>query len=151
MPLIDEISEQIKTAMRAKQVDRLSALRMIKTALAKAELDSKDGIDEEGAKKVLGTLAKQRRDSIEQFREGGREEMAQKEERELEIVKEFLPAELSEEKIDEIIEQTLAEIGEVDAKQMGRVTGQVMKALKAAGGMFDGKAVSQKIRSRLGG
>lgn len=151
MPLIDEISEQIKTAMRAKEADRLSALRMIKTALAKAELDSKDGIDEEGAKKVLGTLAKQRRDSIEQFREGGREEMARKEERELEIVKEFLPAELSEEKIDEIIEQTLAKVGEVDAKQTGRVTGQVMKALKATGAMFDGKAVSQKIRSRLGG
>jgi hypothetical protein len=149
MPLSEQIADQMKQAMRAKAADRLSALRQIKAALDREELDSGRKLDDNAAQDVLKRLAKQRRESIESFRSGGREEMAQKEEAELNVVLEFLPAELSAEAIDTVIDKVLADLGDVDASKMGQVVGAVMKALKATGGLFDGKAVNQRVRARL--
>jgi hypothetical protein len=149
MPLSEQIADQMKQAMRAKAADRLSALRQIKAALDREELDSGKKLDDNAAQDVLKRLAKQRRESIESFRSGGREEMAQKEEAELNVVLEFLPAELSAEAIDTVIDKVLADLGDVDASKMGQVVGAVMKALKATGGLFDGKAVNQRVRARL--
>jgi hypothetical protein len=151
MSLSDQISEQMKLAMRAKAADRLSALRQIKSELAKTELDGGKALDDNAAQDVLKRLAKQRRESIESFRNGGREEMAQKEEAELAVILEFLPAELSPEDIDRIIGETIASLGSPDPSKMGQIVGAVMKALKATGGLFDGKAVNQRVRERLNG
>ncbi len=149
MSLSEQISDQMKQAMRAKDADRLSALRQIKAALDREELDKGKALDENAAEEVLKRLAKQRRESIESFRSGGREAMAQKEEAELKVVLEFLPAELSSEEIDGVIEKVLADLGTVDMSKMGQVVGAVMKALKETGGLFDGKAVNQRVRERL--
>jgi uncharacterized protein len=151
MSVSEKISSQMKDAMRAKQADRLSALRMIKAELDKSQLDTGKALDDAGEQDVLKRLAKQRRESIESFRSGGREEMAMKEEAELAVIMEFLPEELSPEEIDRVIDACLAELGAADASKMGQVVGAVMKALKATGGMFDGKAVNQRVRERLSG
>jgi uncharacterized protein len=151
MSIAEKISSQMKDAMRARQADRLSALRMIKSELDKAQLDTGKALDENGEQDVMKRLAKQRRESIESFRSGGREEMAKKEESELAVIMEFLPAELSTAEIDRVIDACLADLGAADASKTGQVVGAVMKALKATGGMFDGKAVNQRVRERLNG
>lgn len=151
MSLSEKIADQMKQAMKARDADRLSALRQIKSELGKAELDGGKALDDAAAQDVLKRLAKQRRESIESFRQGGREEMARKEEGELAIILEFLPAELSASDIDRIIDETIASLGSPDPAKMGQVVGAVMKALKATGGLFDGKAVNQRVRERLNG
>lgn len=151
MSLSEKIADQMKQAMKAKDADRLSALRQIKSELAKVELDGGKALDDAAAQDVLKRLAKQRRESIESFRGGGREEMAKKEESDLAVVLEFLPAELSPADVDRIIDETIASLGTPDPSKMGLVVGAVMKALKATGGMFDGKAVNQRVRERLNG
>lgn len=151
MSLTEQISDQMKQAMKAKDADRLSALRQVKAALDREQLDSGKTLDDNAAQDVLKRLAKQRRESIESFREGGREEMAQKEETELKVLLEFLPAELSSEEIDAVIDKVLADLGSPDASKTGQVVGAVMKALKETGGLFDGKAVNQRVRERLNG
>lgn len=151
MSITEKIADEMKQAMRAKDSDRLSALRQIKSALNREELDSKKELTDAAAQDVLKRLAKQRRESIDSFREAGREEMAQKEETELKVVMEFLPAELSSEEIDAVIDKVLADMGPADPSKTGQVVGAVMKALKETGGMFDGKAVNQRVRERLNG
>ena len=135
-------------AMKARAEDRLSALRMIKTALKKTEIDSMKPLDERTEQQVLNTLIKQRREAAEMFRKGGRPEQAEKEEAELRLIESYMPAVASEEEIDAAIAAALAETGVTSAKQMG----VVMKAVQAAlgGKRADGKVLSDKVRARLG-
>ncbi len=134
-------------AMKARAEDRLSALRMIKTALKKTEIDSMKPLDERTEQQVLNTLIKQRREAAEMFRKGGRPEQADKEEAELRLIESYMPAMASEEEIEAAIATALAETGVTSAKQMG----VVMKAVQAAlaGKRADGKALSDKVRARL--
>src|SRR5258707_14210494 len=99
MPIVDQISRDLTEAMKAREVERLSALRMVKTALKLRETDLPGDVDDAEAIKVLNTLLKQRRDAAEQFRAGGREEMALKEENEAVIIQSYLPAPLTEEEM----------------------------------------------------
>ena len=135
-------------AMKARAEDRLSALRLIKTALKKHEIDSMKPLDERTEQQVLGTLIKQRREAAEMFRKGGRPEQAEKEEAELRLIESYMPAMASDEEIDAAIAQALAETGATSSKQMG----VVMKAVQAAlaGKRADGKALSDKVRGKLG-
>ena len=135
-------------AMRAKDEARLSAVRMIKAALKKHEVDSMKPLDEATELQVLNTLVKQRREAADMFRKGGRAELADKEEAELKLIESYMPAAPSEEEIDAAISAAIAETGVTSAKQMG----VVMKAAQAklAGKRVDGKALSERVRGKLG-
>jgi uncharacterized protein YqeY len=135
-------------SMKARDEARLSALRMVKAALKKHEIDSMKPLDEATEMQVLNTLVKQRRDSIEMFRQGNRPELADKEAQELKIVESFLPAAPSDEEIAAAIDAAVTETGASAPKDMGKV----MKAAQAklAGKRIDGKALSDKVRARLG-
>ena len=147
MPLLDRIQKDMVSAMKSKDEARLSAVRMIKTALKKLEVDSMKPLDETTEMQVLNSLIKQRTESAEMFRKGGRPEMAEKEEAERTLIESSMPAPASPEEMEEAIAAALAETQVTSAKQMG----VVMKAAQAklAGKRADGKALSEKVRSRL--
>jgi uncharacterized protein YqeY len=147
MALLDRIQKDLVDAMKSKEEARLSALRMIKAALKKHEIDSMKPLDEATEMQVLNTLVKQRRDSIEMFRKGNRPELADKEEAELKLIESYLPSAPSEEEVNAAVEAAIAETGANSPKQMGLV----MKAAQAklAGRRVDGKALSEKVKTRL--
>ena len=134
-------------AMKAKDEARLSAIRMIKAALMKQKVDSPKPLDDAAEMAVLNTLIKQRTESAEMFRKGGRTELAEKEEAERVLIESYMPAAATPEEIDQAIADALAETQVTSAKQMG----VVMKAAQAklAGKRVDGKALSEKVRARL--
>jgi uncharacterized protein YqeY len=147
MPLLETIQKDMVTAMKAKDEARLSAIRMIKTALKKLEVDSMKPLDEATEMQVLNSLIKQRTESAEMFRKGGRVELAEKEEAERTLIESYMPAAATPEEIDAALTAALAETGATSAKQMGLV----MKAAQAklSGKRVDGKALSEKVRARL--
>ncbi len=147
MPIIDQIQKDMVAAMKAKDEARLSAIRMIKAALKKHEIDSMKPLDDATEMQVLNTLIKQRREAAEMFRKGGREEQAASEERELALIESYMPAGATEEQINAAVDAAIADTGATSAKQMG----QVMKAAQAklAGIRVDGRALSEKVKARL--
>ena len=147
MALLDRIQTDMVAAMRAKEEIKLNAIRMIKAALKKHEVDSMKPLDEATELQVLGTLIKQRREAADMFRKGDRAELAAKEEAELKLIESYMPAAPGDQEIDAAIAAALAETGVTSAKQMG----VVMKAAQAklAGKRVDGKALSEKVRARL--
>ena len=147
MALLDKIQSDLTDAMRAKDEARLGAIRMIKAALKKHEIDSMKPLDEASEIQVLNTLAKQRRDAIELYQKGNRPELAEKEAAELRIVESFLPAAPSDEEVDAAIAAAIAETGATTPKEMGKVV-SAAKA-KLAGKRVDGKALSDKVRAKL--
>jgi uncharacterized protein YqeY len=148
MPLLEQIQKDMVTAMKAKDEARLSTVRMIKTALKKHEVDAMKPLDEATELQILNTLIKQRRESADMFRKGGREELAEKEEAELKMIEAYMPAAPTDEEVDAAINAAIAETGASTAKQMG----QVMKAANAklAGKRVDGKVLSDRVRAKLG-
>ena len=147
MALLDRIQTDMVAAMRAKDELNLNAIRMIKAALKKHEVDSMKPLDEATELQILGTLIKQRREAADMFRKGDRAELADKEEAELKLIESYMPAAPSDKDIDDAIAAALAETGATTQKQMGLV----MKAAQAklAGKRVDGRALSEKVRSRL--
>src|SRR5205085_10989352 len=121
MPLLDQVQKDIVAAMKAKEEARLSALRMIKTALKKHEVDAMKPLDEATEQQVLKSLVKQRSDSADMFRKGGRPELAEKEEAERKLIETYLPAAASEADIDDAVTSALEETGITSLKQMGVV------------------------------
>jgi uncharacterized protein len=149
MTFLDRISEDLKAAMKGKDSERLSTLRMVKTALKNREIDKMEALTDEEAIKVLQSLVKQRRDSIEQYQQAGRIELAEKEAAEIKVIEEYLPAALDDAAITRVVEETIAETGASSMKEMGAVMKAVMA--KLAGQTVDGKAVNQIVKSKLGG
>jgi len=147
MPLLEQVQKDMVAAMKDRSEARLSALRMIKTALKKQEVDSMKPLDEAAEMQVLKSLVKQRTDAAEMFRRGGRPELADKEEAERKLIESYMPPGASEEELEQAIESALRETGVTSLKQMG----VVMKAVQAKvkGKSVDGKALSEKVRSRL--
>jgi hypothetical protein len=147
MTIQDKIQGQIADAMRSKDQLRLDVLRMMKSAVKLKEVEKMKALEEAEVIAVLNTLVKQRKDSIEQFRKGGREELAQKEEAEIKIIEEYLPAAASEDDIRQAVEQAVQETGAASMKDMGKV----MKAALAhlAGKSADGARVSQLVKEKL--
>jgi len=147
MALLNQVQKDMTEAMRARDESRLNALRLIKTALQKREIDSMKPLDERAELEILNTLIKQRREAADMFRKGGRAEQAEKEETELKLIESYMPAAPTDEEIEAAIAEALAETGAASAKQMG----VVMKAVQArlAGKRVDGKALSEKVRARL--
>jgi uncharacterized protein YqeY len=147
MPLLEAVQKQMTEAMKAKNEARLSALRMIKAALQKHQVDSMKPLDETAEIQVLKSLVKQRIDAAEMFRKGGRPELADKEESERKLIEGFLPAAASDEELQAAIDGALAETGVTSLKQMGMVMKAVQAKLK--GKTVDGKMLSDKVRARL--
>jgi uncharacterized protein YqeY len=147
MTLQEKIQSHLADAMRSKEQLRLSVLRMMKSAVKNKEVDKMQALEEGEVIAVLNTLVKQRRDSVEQFRKGGREELAQKEEAEIKIIEEYLPAAASEEDIRRAVEEALQETAAASMKDMGKVMKATMARL--AGKSADGSRVSQLVKEKL--
>ena len=141
-----KIEQDMVAAAKAKDRISLSALRMIKTAVHNREIDLKRELSEAEFFQVLSSMVKQRKDSIEQFANGGRADLVEKEESELKVIHSFMPAQMSEEDVNREIRQAIAETGAVSVKDMGKVMKVLMPKLT---GKADGKAVGDKVKAAL--
>ena len=147
MSLQEKIQSDIADAMRTKDTLKLGVLRMMKTAVKNREVEKMKALDEPEVLTVFNSLVKQRKDSIDQFRKGGREELAQKEEAEIKVIESYLPAAASDEDIRCAIEEAIQETAAASMKDMGKV----MKATQArlSGKTVDGARVSQMVKEKL--
>lgn len=149
MPLVDDVSAAIAEAMRRRDTARLSALRMLKAAFMNKSVEKKHDLDNAEALQVVAALVKQRKDSIEQFTRGGRQDLVDKETAELAILEAYLPAAADPAAVEAAVVSAIAETGAASAKDMGRVMKTAMA--KLAGQNVDGKAVNELVRRKLGG
>lgn len=148
MKLLDQVNADIANAMRARETVRLSALRMLKTALTNKGVEKARELDDNEGLQVIGTLIKQRRDSIEQFQKGGRQDLVDREAAEIVVLEGYLPPPVSEVELSEIIERAVSETGASSPKDMGKVMKAVMGRL--SGRTADGRVVSELVKKRLG-
>jgi len=146
-PLKAQINEAMKDAMRAKEKERLGTIRLVLAEIKKVEVDERIDPDDVRVTSILDKMVKQRRDSIKQFTDAGRDELAAKEQTEIEVIKEFLPQPLSEEEIASLIEEAIASTGAASMQDMGKVMG-LLKPQMA--GKADMGKVSGLIKQRLG-
>ncbi len=149
MSLEQSLSTDIVTAMRAKDATRLTALRMLKTALTNKSIEKGRALEAGEELQVVSQLVKQRRDSIDQFTKGGRKDLADKEQAEIAILDTYLPAAASDDEIGNAVAAAITETAASSQKDMGRVMKAVMAAL--AGKTVDGKKVNEAVRAKLGG
>ncbi len=150
MPLQEQISNDMKEAMKARDAERLSALRMIRSEILNMEKEGKGSADDAAVMQILNRMARQRMDSIEQYRAGNREDLAVKEEFELGIIKSYLPEAVSESQIADAIEEAINQTGATSIKDMGKVMGLALKKLQESGKAVDGAVVSGMVKARLG-
>ncbi|MBL1176612.1 GatB/YqeY domain-containing protein [Pantanalinema sp. GBBB05] len=152
MSLKDQIGEDIKTAMKAKDKIRLETVRSIKKAILEKEVSVRPSgqteLTEAQEIEILVQLAKQRRDSIAQYEQAGRTELAAQESQELTILEEYLPKQLSDAEVEQAIAEIIAQVGATSAKDMGKVMGPAMQQLK---GKADGQKVQAIVKAKLGG
>jgi len=146
MSLLDQMNTAMKEAMKAKDSLRLNAIRLVKTAIKNKEIEARKEFDDQEVIGVLSSLVKQRRESAQVYRDNGRPELAEKEEKELAVIQEFLPRQLGEEEIKAIIEAAVQETGAASMRDMGKVmkivTGKTV-------GCADGRLVSELVKARL--
>ncbi|MGZ3693405.1 MAG: GatB/YqeY domain-containing protein [Bdellovibrionota bacterium] len=146
MSIKDRLKEAMITSMKAKEAEKLGAIRFIQAAIKKIEIDTRKDLDDAAVMPILMNLAKQRRDSIDQFRKGGREDLAVKEETELKLIQSFLPEQMGPAELEKIVD---AAIQETNAKSM-RDMGNVMKAVGAkAAGRAEGSVISETVKKKL--
>ena len=151
MSLTEQIQKDITTAMKARDEQRLSCLRMVKTALKNREIEKMAPLDDKEAQQVLSTLIKQRKESVEQFTKGGRQEMADKEAAEIKLIEAYLPKAAGEEEIVAGVKAVIAEMGSPTMKEMGTVMKNAMARFSAAGMRVEGKMVSEVVKKELAG
>jgi uncharacterized protein len=149
MSLIEQIQKDITAAMKAREEQRLSTLRMVKTALKNREIDKMAPLDDKEAQQVLSTLIKQRKESVEQFTKGGRQEMADKEAAEIKLIEAYMPKAASEDEVVSGVKAVIAEMGSPTMKDMGTVMKNVMARFSGAGMRVDGKIVSEAVKREL--
>jgi uncharacterized protein YqeY len=150
MSLIEQIEKDTIAAMKAREAERVSTLRMVKTALKNKEIDKRAPLSDAEAQQVLTTLIKQRRESIEQFLKGNRPELAQKEEAEIKIIEGYLPKSASEDEIKTLVDETIAGQS-FGPKDMGTAMKAVQAKIQASGLRADGKQVSEIVKAKLAG
>jgi len=151
MGISDQIQKDMVEAMRSRDELRLSTLRMVKSAIKNKEIDKRAPLEDKEAQQVLSTLIKQRRDSIEQFQKGGRQELADKEAAEIKLIEAYLPKAMGEEEISAVVKATISEMGSPTMKDMGTVMKNAMAKLQASGARAEGKTVSEIVKKQLGG
>ncbi len=149
MTLVEQVDKDLVAAMKAKEELRLSVLRMMKSALKHKQIELGKPLEDAEAIAVLKTLVKQRHDSVEAFRKGGREDLASKEEAEIKIVEAYLPAAASDVELEAAVAAAIAETGAASPKDLGKVMKAAMARL--AGKNADGKRVNELARKKLGG
>jgi uncharacterized protein YqeY len=149
MTISEQIQKDMVEAMRSRDELRLSTLRMVKSALSYKEVEKRSPLDDKETQQILSTLIKQRRDSIEQFTKGGRQELADKEAAEIKMIEHYLPKAMGEEQIAETVKATIAEMGSPTMKDMGTVMKNVMAKLQATGARVEGKTVSELVKKSL--
>ena len=147
MALVEDVNRAITDAMKAKDAQRLVALRMLKAAFMNREVERGRPLDENEARQVVSALVKQRRDSIEQFTKGGREDLADKETAEIVVLESYLPPALDVAEVEHVVDKAIASTGAASAKDMGKVMKAVMADL--AGKTVDGKVVNEIVRRKL--
>ncbi len=147
MTLKGQIQDDMKTAMKAGDKDRLKVVRLILAAIQQVEVDQRKELDDDAVLGVLNKMVKQRRDSVSQFRDGGRDDLAVKELDEIAVIEAYLPEQMSDDELDALIASAIAETGAESMRDMGKV----MAAVKTkAEGRADMAAVSAKVKSTLG-
>ncbi len=146
--LIKKIDDDLKVAMKAKDKERTGALRLVRAAIQNKRIDKRDDLNDEDVLAVLSTMVKQRKDSIEQFEKGGREDLAAKEQGELDVIMGYMPAQMGEEEVRALVSEAIAATGAAGPKEMGKVMGALMPKVK---GRADGKMVNEIVRSMLAG
>jgi hypothetical protein len=149
MSLTEKIQKDMTEAMKARDERRLSALRMVKTALKNREIEKRSALDDKEALQVLSTLVKQRKDSIEQFTKGGRSELAEKEAAELALIESYMPKAVGEDEIVSAVRATITEMGAPTIKDLGTVMKNVMAKFSSTGARVDGKQVSETVKREL--
>ena len=149
MSLTEQIQKDIVAAMKAREEARLSCLRMVKSALKNREVEKMAPLDEKESQQVLATLIKQRKDSVEQFTKGGRQEMADKEAAEIVLIESYLPKAAGEAEIVAGVKAAIAEMGSPTMKDMGTVMKTAMAKFAAQGMRVDGKVVSEAVKKEL--
>jgi uncharacterized protein YqeY len=147
MRLRDKISEDLMSAMKAKEAERLSVLRMMKAAVRNKEIDLRQELEDAQVLQVLLTMIRQRRDSVDQYSKGGRLDLSEKEAAEIKIIEQYLPAAPTDEEIGSVVEAAIAETGATSLKDMGKV----MKACMArfSGRPIDGGKVNELVKAKL--
>jgi hypothetical protein len=151
MPIAEQITKDMTAAMKARDELRLSTLRMVKAALKNKEVEKLAPLDDKEVLAVLVTLIKQRRDSIEQFTRGGRQDLADKEAAEIRIIESYMPQAASQEEILATVRAAIAEMGSPTMKDMGGVMKNVMAKFAASGARVDGKQVNTVVGRELKG
>ncbi len=147
MSLKDRITEDMKAAMRAKDTPRLETIRMLRAAIQRREVDEQTTLDDDGVLAVIEKQIKQGRDSIEQFRAGNRDDLADKEQVSVDILSEYLPEPLGDDELDALIREAIADTGAGSIKDMGKVMGRLKPQIQ---GRADMGAVSARVKSLLG-
>ena len=147
MSLRDRLTEDLKLAMKARDQLRMDVIRMIKAAVLNKEVELKKDLDDAEMSRIMTTMIKQRKESVEQFEKGQRAELAAKERQEISIIEAYLPQALSADELAQAVDAVIRETGATSAKDMGLVMKAVMARL--AGQPVDGKSVSALVRSRL--
>ena len=149
MSLKQQIISDLTASMKAQDAQRTSTLRMVKAAFMNREIEKGGELDDEEMSKLLRTLVKQRRDSVEQYEKGGRPELAAKEKSEIEVIETYLPQAASRDEVEAAVAAAIAETGATSMKDMGKVMKSVQAAL--SGKNADGRTVSETVKARLGG
>ena len=142
------LADDLKTAMRARERERLTVLRMLSSALKQKEIDEQNELDDAGALAVIEKMVKQRRDAAQQYREAGREELAAAEQAEIEVLETYLPQPLSPDELDALIDAAIADSGAASMRDMGNVMGKLKPQVA---GRADMGQVSAAVKARLGG
>jgi len=146
MSLKEQLNDAMKQAMKARDDLRLSAVRMVRSSVKNREIDLKHELDDQGVMEIISTLVKQRRESIRLYQDGNRQDLVDKEEAEMNVLLQFLPAQLNTDEITELVSRTIQETGAQGIKDMGKVM-KILTALTT--GRADGKIVSDIVRQQL--
>ena len=146
MALKDELEADLKSAMKGKDQLRVSVIRMLKSAIKYREIELMKSLDDAGVQAVIGSEVKRRRDAVEQYRQGGREDLASKEEQEIAILQHYQPAQLSEAELARVVDGVIARVGAQGPKDMGKVMKELLPEVQ---GKAEGTVVSELVKQRL--
>ncbi|MBE7529699.1 MAG: GatB/YqeY domain-containing protein [Ardenticatenaceae bacterium] len=147
MTLKEQLTDELKIAMRAGNVERRDTIRLLQAAVKQEEIDRQVTLDDDGVLAVLQKQAKQRRESIADYEKAGRPELAAEEQQQLTIIQSFLPQMMSRDEVEQLARQVIADLGVADVKEMGQVMGKLMPQVK---GKADGRLVNEVVRSLIG-
>ena len=144
--LKDQLTQDMKSAMKQKEQVRLSTIRLVRAAMKNREIELGEELNDEEVIKVISTLVKQHKDSIEQFQKGGRDDLVEKEQAELEILESYLPQQLSEENVKALVKEAIEAVSATSMKDMGKVMKYIMPKVQ---GRADGKVINQLVKEHL--